>query len=482
MRGFRQRWEPNLPQFLGASESRPTGDDRFIVLEGPQGDGKVAKYISSLAARSPLEASRTLICMLKGLGSGAKHSLERTKGQWGLTDYDVYIGEHEQLVVYNFGLMLDPQWDGPRLRLQDWRHWDAFINLFTKTLTNDSKQANYIHGQIGASKQAVFRLVKHLVIFAWDYSNTIGDQIRKTSTAAVTMMLVAFMESLSRMEACLDEIDNEDRNPLLTVLVKIFGQKLSGIWDFDSPQNIATGDIGYMAGTITKPRFERLGNILNEIPSVTTVERLFLPIQYRPQDDFWSEDVVDGVVRHKCLVANMSAKETLFRVERGHRSGRLDESLMGGYMRWDCSRTWEYLLNNREDLCRRYADNHSLSDDDLLLIFSHKQSTGHGMILFVSNSLTSDERRAVLQSEGFDGDVLYFFENVNPRHGELWGYWSREAEPGHPIWPPSIDAEGPPWAWDARKDNYRVEVSRTSAAYTLPPVVNAILHDEQIVQ
>jgi hypothetical protein len=66
-------------------------------------------------------------------------------------------------------------------------------------------------------------------------------------------------------------------------------------------------------------------------------------------------------------VENVSAKETLFRVERGHRSGRLDESLMGGYMRWDCSRTWEYLLNNREDLCRRYADHHSLHDHDLLL-------------------------------------------------------------------------------------------------------------------
>jgi hypothetical protein len=116
------------------------------------------------------------------------------------------------------------------------------------------------------------------------------------------MMLDAFMESLSRMEACLDEMEDEDGSPLLTALVKTFGQKLSGIWDFDSPQNIATGDIGYMAGTITKPRFERLGNVLNEIPSVKTVERPFLPIQYRPWDHLWSEDVVDGVVR---CVANV---------------------------------------------------------------------------------------------------------------------------------------------------------------------------------
>lgn len=110
-------------------------------------------------------------------------------------------------------------------------------------------------------------------------------------------MLDAFSDSLSKMETCLDEMDGDDENPLLTALVKTFGQKLSGIWDFDSPQNIATGDVGYMTGTPTKPRFVRLGNILNEIPGVRTDERPYQSIQYRPSNELWSEDVVEGVVR-----------------------------------------------------------------------------------------------------------------------------------------------------------------------------------------
>ncbi|KAF8577663.1 hypothetical protein K439DRAFT_1639526 [Ramaria rubella] len=451
----RDYWAPNIPQFHGASY--PTDNDRFLVLKGPQGDGRVAKYISTLPSMHPNEASKHLLRMLRGFVSGAKYSLEATNGQCGLTEYDVYIGEQGQLVVYNFGLLLDQRIHGPHLLLKDWRHWDAFVSLFTKTLTNDSEQLNYVRGQIAPYRRPVIRLVKHLVIFAWDFANTVGDRIRNTSNAAVTTMLGAFLQSISQVEMHLDNVNEDDSNPLLTAMVEVFGRKLSGIWDLDVPQDIATGDIGYMAGSPTDPQFVRLGNVLNEIGDVRVDERPFQTIQYRPSPEFWSEDLFDGFVRHKCEVTNVPTNDTLFRVERGHRSGRLDESLVDGRMRWDCSRAWNYLLKQQGELHDRYTE---LDENDLMLIFSHKQSSGYGFIRIISNSLTPDERRTALQAEGFDGDILYFFENITPSKGELWGYWSREPFPGHPIWPPSVDAEGFPWAWDARTEHCRVEVSR----------------------
>jgi hypothetical protein len=134
-------------------------------------------------------------------------------------------------------------------------------------------------------------------VFVWDYTNTIGDRIRNNSDAAVTMMLEAFNDSLANIESCLDQLPVNDPYPLLTALVEKYGQKLSGIWDFDTPQDITTGDIGYMAGTTTNPKFIRLGNVAAEISGASIDERPFEATQYRPKEGDWSEEIVDGVVR-----------------------------------------------------------------------------------------------------------------------------------------------------------------------------------------
>lgn len=450
--------EAYLLQVFGYSEF--SGKAQWMLLFHDPGAPAQAYIAETYHRESPRESTLKTLAMMTELLQSAQHVLKNGSGGCIFDTAQVrYHTSHGSIVLADW----NPSRAYPKDSSSEVKTvvlWDSFVKLMTESLTGDPLQPTHVHGEYSKTGAYVSRAVKHFVHLLWNYRY-------QYKTADIDGLFRQLIEAVNQLRRSVeDSPDSGGVNPLLLALLQYqpLSASVCSMWDIYDDVDIEPGDVGYMyrdkeSKKLAFQRITTLQTLVEEDPTmdkrvIAQVKRQQAPLLYFPDADpspWDSVELSDGLTRY-----TLRLRDCTYTRKVGVKLGTDRASLN---TRFDYP--WSTVLLMAERL-QQYADQYKIHVSDIMLIFNRGRAERYSHITFAESHQYINGLCQAAEKAGFHNDLLYYFDTPNVSHGQLEGYWSIDPEPGHPLWPPSLDESGTPWGWEHAEPGLglNVEVSR----------------------